>query len=50
MNTKKCPVCDWEIKDQGISVQVGGQEVTVCCDDCAQKAQEEPTKYAGPTK
>ena len=47
MKTKKCPVCDWEIKDGGIKVQVGGKEIIVCCDDCAKKAKESPAKYAG---
>jgi ribosome-binding protein aMBF1 (putative translation factor) len=46
MKTKKCPVCDWEINDGGIKVTVGGKELTVCCDDCAQKAKESPAKYA----
>jgi ribosome-binding protein aMBF1 (putative translation factor) len=45
MATKKCPVCDWEIKDGGIKVKVAGKEITVCCDDCAKKAKEEPAKY-----
>jgi ribosome-binding protein aMBF1 (putative translation factor) len=44
--SKKCPVCDWEIKDDGIKVKVSGKEITVCCDDCAKKAQENPAKYA----
>ena len=37
MKTKKCPVCDWDIKDDGIKVKVGGKEIVVCCDDCARK-------------
>ena len=37
MPTKKCPVCDWDIKDAGIKVKVGGKELVVCCDDCARK-------------
>ena len=45
MQVEKCPVCDWEIKDGGIKVPVGGQSVVVCCDDCAKKVQEEPAKY-----
>ncbi|MCI0696321.1 hypothetical protein L0337_30500 [candidate division KSB1 bacterium] len=60
METKKCPVCEWEIpgppsgpgragKDGGIKVTVGGKEITVCCDDCANKAKESPAKYAGAT-
>ncbi len=35
MKSKKCPVCDMEIKDAGIKVNANGREVTVCCDDCA---------------
>ncbi len=47
MNTKKCPVCDDEINGDGIKVKVAGKEITVCCADCAKKAKENPTKYAG---
>lgn len=50
MTPKKCPVCDWEITDQGVQVQVGGREVTVCCDDCAKGVKDDPTKYAGPAQ
>ena len=50
MKTKKCPVCDWEIKEGGIKVKVGGSEITVCCDDCAKKAKASPAKYAGAAK
>jgi hypothetical protein len=46
MAVKKCPVCDWEIKDGGIKVKAGGQEVTVCCEDCAKKVQESPAQDA----
>ena len=46
MNTSKCPVCDWEIKDGGINVSVAGKQITVCCDDCAQKAKQNPAQYA----
>jgi hypothetical protein len=34
---RKCPVCDWEIKDQGIKVKAGEKEVVVCCEECADK-------------
>jgi ribosome-binding protein aMBF1 (putative translation factor) len=50
MNTKKCSVCDWEIKDGGIKVKVGAKELAVCCDECAQKVNESPGKYAGSKK
>jgi ribosome-binding protein aMBF1 (putative translation factor) len=50
MKTNKCPVCDWEIKDGGIKVKVAGKEITVCCDDCAKKAKEEPKKFASAAK
>jgi YHS domain-containing protein len=47
---KKCPVCDWELKDGGIAVKVGGREIIVCCDECAEKAKENPSKYAKAAK
>jgi hypothetical protein len=50
MKTKKCPVCDWEIKDGGIRVQVGCKEISVCCDDCAKKAKESLAKPIGSAK
>ncbi len=46
MNTSKCPVCDWDINEGGIKVKVGGKEITVCCDDCAKSAEENPSRYA----
>jgi hypothetical protein len=50
MKTTKCPVCNWDIKDGGIKVKVGGKEITVCCEDCATKAKEKPAQYAGTAK
>lgn len=41
---KKCPVCDWEIKDAGVSVTVDGKRVTVCCDECAERAKKKAPK------
>jgi hypothetical protein len=49
-NMQKCPVCDWDIKDGGIKVTAGSKEITVCCEDCAKKAEENPAKYAGAAK
>jgi ribosome-binding protein aMBF1 (putative translation factor) len=49
MITKKCPVCDWDINDGGIKVTVGDQQITVCSDDCAKKAEDDPAKYSGAT-
>jgi YHS domain-containing protein len=46
MNTSKCPVCDWAINDGGIKVTVAGKEITVCCDECVEKAKENPAQYA----
>jgi ribosome-binding protein aMBF1 (putative translation factor) len=46
MTSTKCPVCDWEIKEGGIKVKVGGKEITVCCDDCVKAAQADPSKFA----
>ncbi|HEX5050395.1 MAG TPA: hypothetical protein VFZ65_01355 [Planctomycetota bacterium] len=39
MKTKKCPVCDWDIKDGGKQITVAGKPMTVCCDECAEKAR-----------
>ena len=38
MAVQKCPECDWEIKEGGVTVTVGGKEITFCCDDCAKEA------------
>jgi hypothetical protein len=46
MNASKCPVCDWAINDGGIKVTVAGKEITVCCDECAEKVKQDPAKYA----
>jgi ribosome-binding protein aMBF1 (putative translation factor) len=46
----KCPVCDWEMKDGGLKVKVAGKQITVCCDDCADKAKANPATYAGSAK
>ena len=46
MKTKKCPVCDWEIKDGGKTVKLDDRVfVVVCCDDCAEKVKANPAKY-----
>ncbi|MBX7221707.1 MAG: hypothetical protein K1Y36_17275 [Blastocatellia bacterium] len=42
----KCPVCEWEIKDGGIAVEVNGDSLVVCCDECAQTAQESAKQAA----
>jgi hypothetical protein len=36
-------------KDGGIKLTVVGKEITVCCDECANKVKESPAKYAGAT-
>jgi ribosome-binding protein aMBF1 (putative translation factor) len=41
----KCPVCQWEIKDDGKQVKVKGRVILVCCDDCAAKVKADPIKY-----
>ena len=45
MKSKKCPVCDWEIKDGGKTVKVENASVVVCCDDCAEKVKANPRHY-----
>ena len=46
MDTSKCPVCEWEIKEGGVKVTVGGKEITVCCDECAREAIAKPQSAA----
>ncbi len=48
MATKKCPVCDWAIEDGGERVEVDGETIVVCCDDCATKVQANPERYLKP--
>ena len=45
MKIEKCPVCDWDMKDGGIKIQVAGKEIRVCCDECAAKLQEDPAAF-----
>lgn len=50
MNTATCPVCNWEIKDGGIKLQLGDREIAVCCKECAKQAQEHPAKNGSASK
>lgn len=43
---KKCPVCDWEIKEGAIKVKAQDKQVVVCCEECADKVKESPSKFA----
>lgn len=45
-----CPVCDWEIKDQGRKVRVEDREVVVCCDECAEKLRAKSAGARPPAK
>jgi hypothetical protein len=33
------------MQDGGIKIKVAGKEITVCCDECAAKMQEDPAAY-----
>ncbi len=48
--SKKCPVCDWEITDGGQEVKVADAAIAVCCDDCAKKLRANPAQYVTATK
>jgi uncharacterized protein len=39
MATTLCPVCDWEIADGGIQVNVADTPITVCGEECADKVK-----------
>jgi hypothetical protein len=41
MSDAKCPVCGWDLPKDAPSVVVAGRQVTVCCDECAQKARQQ---------
>lgn len=43
----KCPVCGWDMQDGGIELTVAGRQITVYCDECAQKAKADPEAVAG---
>jgi ribosome-binding protein aMBF1 (putative translation factor) len=45
MAESKCPVCRWEIKDDGKPIKVEGKVILVCCDECAKKVKANPAKY-----
>jgi ribosome-binding protein aMBF1 (putative translation factor) len=47
MQTPKCPVCAWDIKDKGVEVKVKERTIVVCCEDCANEVKKSPAKYAG---
>jgi len=47
MGKEKCPVCGDEMGKDAKNVKVGGKNLRVCCDECAQKAKANPSKYAG---
>jgi ribosome-binding protein aMBF1 (putative translation factor) len=50
MTNASCPVCGAAITGSGTKTTVSGKEITVCCEACAKKAKETPTKYAGTAK
>ena len=40
MNAKTCAACDYELDANAIKVEIGGQTVEVCCEECAQSLRE----------
>ncbi len=45
MPARQCPVCRWEIKDDGKQVKVDGRVILVCCAECAAKVKADPQKF-----
>ena len=41
MATKECPVCHWIIEESATTVIISGEEITVCCEECADKLRTE---------
>jgi hypothetical protein len=40
MTEKTCAACDYPLDENAIAVNIGGQTVEVCCEDCAVKLRE----------
>lgn len=40
MAKKTCAACDYELDANAISVEIGGKQVEVCCQDCATQLEE----------
>lgn len=47
MRAKTCAACDYELDGNAITVMIGGKEVEVCCEECAQKLGEAQKSAAG---
>ncbi len=43
---KKCPVGGEDVDPKGKTVTYKGKTVGFCCDDCVEKFQKDPEKYA----
>jgi hypothetical protein len=40
MTEKTCAACDFPLDANFITVKIGGKNVEVCCDECAQKLKD----------
>ena len=40
MTEKTCAACDYPLDENAITVNIGGQAVEVCCEECAVKLRE----------
>jgi hypothetical protein len=40
MNEKTCAACDDVLDGNAIRITIGGKNVEVCCEECAQKLRE----------
>lgn len=40
MTEKTCAACDYPLDENAIAVNLGGQTVEVCCEECAVKLRE----------
>lgn len=41
---KKCPECGYEVKQDGVKVEIDGKSVEVCCQECAEAIQRKAKK------
>jgi YHS domain-containing protein len=47
---KKCPISGDDVDPKGKTVQYKGKTVGFCCDDCIEKFNQNPDKYADKIK
>lgn len=50
MAAATCAACDYPLDANHVTVTIGGKNVEVCCEECAQTLREAKASAAGPRK